>query len=145
MATENTRMRLRLWVGLVCVVLIAAGSVAAALVVHSDDTSDFHQMQLDEAMRAGPSGGIVGPALGRPAGLAAAFFQVEGHVDKHEFAVISRSLLKQDVLTATALIERVPAAQRGRLRTPTRLPDHRTGRRRRRAAPGRDRDPSTSR
>jgi diguanylate cyclase (GGDEF)-like protein len=112
MPAENTRMRLRFWVGLVCVVLIATGSVAAALVVHADDSSDFHQMQRDEAIRAAHQAESLAQLSVGQLASTAAFFQVEGHVNKHEFTVISHSLLKQDVLTAAALVERVPAARR---------------------------------
>jgi diguanylate cyclase (GGDEF)-like protein len=112
MSTENSRMRLRFWIGLLCVLLIAAGSVVAALVVHSDDTADFHQMQSDEALRAAHQAESMAQLSVGQLASAAAFFQVEGHVDQHEFDVISHALLRQDVLTATALVEKVPAAQR---------------------------------
>jgi diguanylate cyclase (GGDEF)-like protein len=101
-----------MWIGLVCVVLIAAGSVVAALLVHSDDSSDFHQMQRDEAIRAGHQAESMAQLSVGQLASTAAFFQVEDHVDKHEFGVISRSLLREDVLTAAALVERVPLARR---------------------------------
>jgi diguanylate cyclase (GGDEF)-like protein len=105
-------MRLRTWIGIVCVALIAAGSVVAAIVVRSDDTSDFHTMQKSEALRAAHQAESLADLSVGQLASAAAFFQVEGHVDQHEFGVISRALLHQDVLSAAALVERVPAAKR---------------------------------
>jgi diguanylate cyclase (GGDEF)-like protein len=105
-------MRLRFWIGLLCVLLIAAGSVAAALVVHADDNADFHEMQRDEALRAAHQAESTAQlAVGQLAG-AAAFFQVAGRISQHEFAVLSQTLRDQRVLTAAALVERVPAGRR---------------------------------
>jgi diguanylate cyclase (GGDEF)-like protein len=105
-------MRLRFWIGLLCVALIATGSVVAAIVVRNDDNADFHQMQQDEAIRAAHQAEAMADLSVGQLASAAAFFQVEGHVNQHEFQVISDALLKQDVLTAAALVERVPAAKR---------------------------------
>jgi diguanylate cyclase (GGDEF)-like protein len=110
--TDNSRMRLRFWIGLVCVLLIAAGSVVAALVVHSDDTADFHKMQQDEAVRAAHQAESVAKLAVGQLASAAAFFQVEGQISKHEFRTISSALLRQRVLTAAALVEKVPASRR---------------------------------
>jgi diguanylate cyclase (GGDEF)-like protein len=106
-------MRLRFWIGLLCVALIATGSVVAAIVVRNDDNADFHQMQQDEALRAAHQAEAMADLSVGQLASAAAFFQVEGHVNQHEFQVISDALLRQDVLTAAALVERVPAAKRG--------------------------------
>ncbi len=109
---ENSGMRLRFWIGLVCVLLIAAGSVVAALVVRSDDNADFHQMQKDEAVRAAHQAESMAKLAVGQLASAAAFFQVEGHISKHEFRTISAALLRQRVLTAAALVEKVPASRR---------------------------------
>ena len=109
---ENSRMRLRFWIGLACVVLVAAGSVGAAVLVRNNDNADFQQMQRDEAVRAAHQvESMAQLAVGQLAS-AAAFFQVEGRISKHEFGVISHALLKQNVLTAAVLIDRVPASER---------------------------------
>ena len=110
--TENSRMRLRFWIGLLCVALIAAGSVVAAIVVRADDNADFKTMQQDEAVRAAHQAeGMAQLAVGQLAS-AAAFFQVEGQISEHEFGVVSNALLKQKVLNAAVLLDRVPDAER---------------------------------
>jgi CHASE1-domain containing sensor protein len=107
-------MRLRFWIGLTAVLLIAAGSVVAALIVHADDSADFHQMQRDEATRAAHQAEAVATlSVGELAG-AAAFFRAEGEFSKHEFNVVARSLLRQGVLTSTGFVQRVPDAERSR-------------------------------
>jgi diguanylate cyclase len=107
-------MRLRFWIGLIAVLLIAAGSVAAALIVHADDNADFHQRQRDEATRAARQAeAVAGLSVGQLSS-AAAFYQAEGAFSQHEFDILARPLLHQDVLNATAFIERVPAAERAR-------------------------------
>jgi len=75
-------MRLRFWVGLTAVLLIAAGSVVAALIVHADDNADFHQMQRGEAVRAAHQAEAVASLSVGELSSAAAFFQAEaGFVD----------------------------------------------------------------
>ena len=105
-------MRLRFWIGLLCVALIAAGSVAAAALVRANDNADFESMQQEEAVRAAHQAESMAQlAVGQMAS-AAAFFQVEGHISEHEFSAVSEALLDQDVLTAAVLVDRVPAAKR---------------------------------
>ncbi|HEY1854378.1 MAG TPA: diguanylate cyclase [Solirubrobacterales bacterium] len=105
-------MRLRFWIGLLCVLLIAAGSVTAAILVRNNETGSFERMQKDEAVRAAHQAeSMARLAVGQLAS-AAAFFQVEGNISRHEFGVVSRALLKQRVLNAAVLLDRVPAAQR---------------------------------
>jgi diguanylate cyclase (GGDEF)-like protein len=109
---ENSRMRLRFWIGLLCVAMIAAGSVVAAIVVRADDTADFETRQKAEAVRAAHQAeGMARLAVGQLAS-AAAFFQVEGRISEHEFGVVSQALLKQNVLNAAVLLDRVPGAER---------------------------------
>ncbi len=105
-------MRLRFWIGLAAVVLLAAGSVAAAVLVHSNDDADFHAMQRDEAVRAARQAESLAELSVGQLASAAASFQIAGRVDKHEFAVVSHSLLNQDVLTAAALVDVVPDSRR---------------------------------
>jgi diguanylate cyclase len=105
-------MRLRFWLGFIAVLLIAAGSVSAALIVHADDSADFHQMQRDEATRAARQAEAVAALSVGQLASAAAFFQAEGSFSQHEFDILAHSLLRQDVLTSTAFIQRVPAARR---------------------------------
>ena len=105
-------MRIRFWAGLLCVLLIAAGSVAAAIVVRADDRADFETMQKDEAVRAAHQAEAMAQLAVGQLASAAAFFQVEGRISEHEFEAVSGALLKQNVLTAAVLVDRVPAAQR---------------------------------
>jgi len=107
-------MRLRFWIGLVAVLLIAAGSVVAALIVHSHDNADFHRMQKDEATRAAHQAEAVAALSVGQLSSAAAFFQAEGSFNRHKFDVVARSLLRQGVLTSTGFVQRVPASERAR-------------------------------
>jgi diguanylate cyclase (GGDEF)-like protein len=107
-------MRLRFWVGLTAVLLIAAGSVVAALVVHNDDNADFHQMQRGEAARAAHQAEAVASLSVGELSSAAAFFQAEGHFSPHEFAVVARSLTQQGALSATGFVQRVAGSERAR-------------------------------
>ncbi len=105
-------MRLRFWIGLAAVLLVAAGSVVVALVVHAGDSADFHTMQRDEAARAARQAeSVAGLSVGQLAS-AAAFFQAEGTFSKHEFDVIATPLLRQGELSGTAYVQRVPASGR---------------------------------
>jgi diguanylate cyclase (GGDEF)-like protein len=107
-------MRQRFWIGLAAVLLIAAGSVVAAVIVYADDHADFHSMQREEAIRAARQTEAVAALSIGQLSSAAAFFQAESRFDAHDFQVVADSLLHQDILRATAFIQRVPAAERGR-------------------------------
>jgi diguanylate cyclase (GGDEF)-like protein len=106
-------MRLRFWLGLLAVVLIGAGSVTAALIVHADDNADFHEMQRDEALRSARQAEALADLSVGQLASAAAFFQAENDFTEHEFEIIARPLLGQGVLSAAAYVQRVPAARRG--------------------------------
>ena len=111
-AADNTHMRLRFWIGLAAVLLIAAGSVAAALIVHADDSGDFHKAQRDEATRAAHQAeSLAGLAIGQLAS-AAAVFQAEGRFSAHELDVVAQPQQQEGTLSATAYIQRVPHSQR---------------------------------
>ena len=75
---DNAPMRLRFWIGLAAVLLIAAGSVTAALIVSADDSADFHAGQRDQAMRAAHQAEAVASLSIGQLSSAAAFFQAEG-------------------------------------------------------------------
>ncbi|HEX6665293.1 MAG TPA: diguanylate cyclase [Solirubrobacterales bacterium] len=107
-------MRQRFWIGLAAVLLVAAGSVVAAVIVYADDHADFHAMQREEAIRAARQTEAVAELSIGQLSSAAAFFQAESRFDSHDFRVIADSLLRQDLLRATAFIQRVPAAERRR-------------------------------
>jgi diguanylate cyclase (GGDEF)-like protein len=105
--------RIRFWIGLAAVLLIAIGSVVAAVLVYADDRDDFHAMQREEAARAAHQTEAMAALSIGQLSSAAAFFQAEGELNAHEFDVISRSLLGQGLLRATAYVERVPGPERG--------------------------------
>jgi diguanylate cyclase (GGDEF)-like protein len=105
-------MRLRFWLGLAAVLLVAGGSVAAALIVHSDDNADFHKSQREEAVRAAHQAESVAMLSIGQLASAAAFFQAERTFSQHEFEVIAEPLLREGALSGTAFIQRVPDSAR---------------------------------
>jgi diguanylate cyclase (GGDEF)-like protein len=105
-------MRLRFWIGLGAVLLIAVGSVAAALIVRADDDADFHESQRGEATRAAHQAESVARLSIGQLASAAAFFRAEGRFSQHEFAVVAKPLLRQGALSATAFVQRVPSVDR---------------------------------
>jgi diguanylate cyclase (GGDEF)-like protein len=107
-------MRLRLLVSFAAVFLIAAGSVIVGLVLYNRDYDDFHRMQHEEAVRAAHQAEAAAKFSVGELSNAAAFFQVEGNLDRHEFAVTARSLLEEGRLEAAAFLQRVPASERAR-------------------------------
>src|ERR1700709_1022024 len=105
-------MRLRFWLGLSAVLLMAAGAVTAALVVSADDSADFHAAQRDEAVRAAHQAeSVASLSIGQRAS-AAALFHGEGSLTQHEFDVVARPLLGTGVLSGTAFIQGVPNSER---------------------------------
>jgi diguanylate cyclase (GGDEF)-like protein len=109
---DNARMRLRFWIGLTAVLLIAAGSVIAAVIVHQDDSADFHKAQRDEAARAAHQAEAVAALSVGQLSSAAAFFQADGHFTQHQFNIIAKPLLEKGALNAAAFIPRVPLSRR---------------------------------
>jgi diguanylate cyclase (GGDEF)-like protein len=107
-------MRLRLLISLAAVLLIAAGSVAAALIVHSRDETNFERMQHDQAVRAAHQADSVAKLTVGELSTAATVFQIDGNVDQREFGVVARSLLDDGTLQGATFIERVPAVDRAR-------------------------------
>jgi diguanylate cyclase (GGDEF)-like protein len=105
-------VRLRFWVSIVAVSLIAIGSVLAAIAVYENDHADFHRMQREEAVRAARQvDAVVGLSIGKLSG-AAAFFRAKPHLNAHEFSVIGHSLVGHGVLVGAGYIPRVRAAER---------------------------------
>jgi diguanylate cyclase (GGDEF)-like protein len=107
-------MRTRFWIGILAVVVIAAGSVVAAVAVYVNDHGDFERVQSDEALRAAhQTEAVAGLSVGELSS-AAAFFRAAGGLNEHQFSIIGHSLLRQGVLNAAAFIPRVTAAERAR-------------------------------
>ena len=107
-------MRRRFWLGIAAVTLVALGSVLAAVLVYSDDRKEFDRMQQDEAIRAAHQMEAVAGLSVDQLTSAAAFFQAEDDLSRHEFEVYGRSLLQQGELSGAVFIPRVPAVKRAR-------------------------------
>jgi diguanylate cyclase (GGDEF)-like protein len=107
-------MRRRFWLGIAAVALVALGSVAAAALVYFDDRDDFQQTQHEEAMRAAHQTEAVAGLSVDQLSSAAAFFQAEDDLSRHEFETYGRSLISQGALSGAGFIARVPAARRQR-------------------------------
>jgi diguanylate cyclase (GGDEF)-like protein len=99
-------MRLRFWIGISALVLIGLGSVAAALVVHRQESDSFHQAQRAEAIRSARQAEAVAGQSVRQLASAAAFFQAEKRFGQHEFRIVARPLLGEGALHSTAFVER---------------------------------------
>jgi diguanylate cyclase (GGDEF)-like protein len=107
-------MRLRFTLGLLAVILLAAGSVLAAVLVRAHEEDHFHATQRDEALRSARQAQAVAQLSVGELATATAFFQAEGHFDRHEFEIVGHSLLSRGALTATAYLQRVRGAERSR-------------------------------
>jgi diguanylate cyclase (GGDEF)-like protein len=105
-------MRLRFWIGLTAVLLIAAGSVVAALLVHANDESKFREMQQDEATRSAHQAEAVAALSIGQLSSASAFFKAERTFSEHEFDVIAKPLLQEGALSGAAFIPRVSNSRR---------------------------------
>lgn len=107
-------MRLRFWLGLVAVFLVAAGSVAAALAVRANDFDNFHRVQHEEAARAAHQAEAVANLSVGQLASAVAFYQSTGQISPHEFDLIAAPLLNRGALTGTAFVQRVLGPERSR-------------------------------
>lgn len=111
--------RRRFWVSLAAIAAIAAGSVAAAVLVYVRDHQDFHQMQRDEAVRAARQAeAVTALSVGKLA-TAAAFAQTFAKLNRHRFEVVNRSLLGDGALAGAAYIPKVTGAERRRYEAST--------------------------
>jgi len=111
---DNRSMRLRFWLGYAVVVAIAVGSVAMALVVRDREGANFEQRQRAEATRsARQAEALAALSVGQLAS-AAAFYEAEGRLSRHDFEIIARSLLDNGALSATAFVPLVRAPERRR-------------------------------
>jgi diguanylate cyclase (GGDEF)-like protein len=107
-------MRLRFWLGYALVVAIAIGSVAIALLVHDRESANFEQIQRSEAARSARQAEAVAALSVGQLASAAAFYQAEGTLSRHEFDVMADSLLDTGALAATAFVQSVPHSARSR-------------------------------
>ncbi|HEY8083815.1 MAG TPA: diguanylate cyclase [Solirubrobacterales bacterium] len=107
-------MRLRFWLGLVAVFLVATGSIAVALAVRANDYDNFHRLQREQAVRAARQAEAVTELSVGQLASAVAFYQSTGNISAHEFDLIAAPLLDQGALNGTAFVQRVPNAERRR-------------------------------
>ncbi len=105
-------MRLRFWIGLVAAMVVGAGAVVGSILVYNHDNGEFHTRQREEAQRAARQAQSVGALSVGELAAAASFIRADGHLSKHEFAVVGRSLVKAEVLHAAAFIDVVHADER---------------------------------
>jgi diguanylate cyclase (GGDEF)-like protein len=99
-------MRLRFWIGLSAVLLIAAGSVVTGLVVRDTESDRFHEAQREQAMRSARQAEAVARLSIGQLASAAAFFRTQGRFDEHEFSVIAKPLIRTGVLYSTSFVAR---------------------------------------
>ena len=105
-------MRVRFWIGLLAVFLVGGGSIAAAMIVKTNEAERFDEVQREQATRsARQAESLARLSLGQLAS-AAAFFRAEDEYTASDFDIIAEPLLQHGALNAAAFIERVPAARR---------------------------------
>jgi diguanylate cyclase (GGDEF)-like protein len=107
-------MRLRFWIGLVAAIVLGVGAVLGSILVYNHDESEFHNRQQEEAVRAARQAQSVGALSVGELAAAGAFIKADGSVSKHEFAVVGKSLIDENVLHGAAFIDVVPLAERGK-------------------------------
>jgi diguanylate cyclase (GGDEF)-like protein len=105
-------MRLRFWIGLTAVILLAAGSIVAAVVVYQDAQEDLDRREAGFATRAARQAeSEIGMSTGQLSG-GAAFFHAEDGLGAREFDPVGRSLLARGLLTGAAYAPRVRDSER---------------------------------
>jgi diguanylate cyclase (GGDEF)-like protein len=109
---EDRFMRLRFWIGIFAVLVVGGGAVVGSILAYKHDEREFHARQQEEAGRAARAAQSVGALSVGELAAAGAFIKADGHVSKHEFAVIGQSLVNENVLHAAAFIDVVPLADR---------------------------------
>jgi diguanylate cyclase (GGDEF)-like protein len=107
-------MRLRFWIGLVAAIVVGAGAVVGSILAFQHDENEFHAHQKEETVRAARQAQSVGALSVGELATAAAFIKADGNLSKHEFAVIGRSLIKENVLHGAAFIDVVKQDERAR-------------------------------
>jgi diguanylate cyclase (GGDEF)-like protein len=105
-------MRTRFWISIAAVAAIAIGSVIAAVAIYQNDEADFDRLQNDDAARAAHQAEAVAALSVGKLSTAAAIVQTQGTMNRHEFAVIGRSLLGNGALDGAGYVPLVPASQR---------------------------------
>jgi diguanylate cyclase (GGDEF)-like protein len=105
-------MRLRFWIGLTAAIVVGVGAAVGSIAVYQHDENEFHNRQQEETVRAARQAQSVGALSVGELAAAAAFIKADGNVSKHEFAVVGKSLIDENVLHGAAFIDVVPQSER---------------------------------
>ena len=105
-------MRFRFALSVIAVILVAAGSIVAALLIRANEEEHADRLQRDTVERAAEQAETVALLSVGELASAAAFFQAEADLNRDEFDVIGNSLLRRGALTGTAYIPKVLHAER---------------------------------
>jgi diguanylate cyclase (GGDEF)-like protein len=108
------KMRLRFWIGLAAAIVLGAGAVVGSILVYQHDEGEFHNRQQEETVRAARQAQSVGALSVGELAAAAAFIKADGKVSKHEFAVVGKSLIDENILHGAAFIDVVRQGERAR-------------------------------
>jgi diguanylate cyclase (GGDEF)-like protein len=111
---EDRQMRLRFWIGIFAALVVGGGAVVGSILAYKHDEHEFHARQQEEAGRAARQAQSVGALSVGELAAAAAFVKADGNVSKHEFAIVGKSLVSENVLHAAAFIDVVHADERAR-------------------------------
>jgi diguanylate cyclase (GGDEF)-like protein len=105
-------MRLRFWIGLTAVLLLAGGAVVASVIVYEDAQDDLDRREAGFATRAARQAeSEIGMSAGQLSS-GAAFFHARDGLSTREFDPVGRSLLARGLLTGAAYVPRVTDAER---------------------------------
>jgi len=86
--------------------------VVGSILTYKHDEREFHARQQEEARRAARQAESVGALSVGELAAAGAFIKADGHVSRHEFAVVGRALVNENVLHAAAFIDVVHRDER---------------------------------
>jgi diguanylate cyclase (GGDEF)-like protein len=115
-------MRIRFWLGLLAVAAIAVGSVLGALAVRAGESDAFERGQREAALLAAHQAEAVAALSVGQLASAAAFYQTQGKLTRHEFDVMAASLLRTGALIGTAFVPAVERSERAAFERETGLP-----------------------
>jgi len=107
-------MRLRFWIGLAAAIVVGVGAVVGSIAVYRHDEGEFHNRQQEETVRAARQAQSVGALSVGELAAAAAFIKADGRISKHEFAVVGKSLIDENVLHGAAFIDVVKQSERAK-------------------------------
>jgi diguanylate cyclase (GGDEF)-like protein len=105
-------MRLRFWIGILAVLVVGGGAVVGSILAYKHDEKEFHARQQEEAARAARQAQSVGALSVGELAAAGAFIKADGNVSKHEFAIVGKSLVSENILHAAAFIDVVHSDER---------------------------------